>query len=163
MRALVPLAIGLVVIAGVTVSLVFLATAKGDKNGKDDELILGTWKMDTFDTAGGGGPPAEEAEKIRFVFERGGQLRMVGGPMGREMTGTFSLDPTAKPKAIDLTLTRPDGQEENVFGLYELNGDTLKLCFGSGGDKQRPEEIVAARSTPLVTFTRVNQERDDGK
>lgn len=155
MRALVPLAVGLVVIAGVTVSIVLLATMKGDKKGKDDELILGTWKVDTFDTAGGGGPPAEEAEKIRFVFERGGQLRMAGGPTGREMTGTFRLDPAANPKAIDLTLSRPDGAEENVFGLYQLDGDTLRLCFGSGGDEQRPQEIAATRSTPLVTFRRV--------
>jgi uncharacterized protein (TIGR03067 family) len=45
--------------------------------------------------------------------------------------GTFRLDPTTTPKQIDLV--RPDGRSE--LGIYELEGDTLRLCLNT---KRRP-------------------------
>ena len=38
---------------------------------------------------------------------------------------SFRLDPSATPKAIDLFL--PDGS--TMRGIYELDGDRLKICF----------------------------------
>jgi uncharacterized protein (TIGR03067 family) len=59
---------------------------------------------------------------------RRNQHTMDGEPESASVhVGTFKVDATVMPKAIDI-----DGIEnEKILGIYELNGDTLKLCVGS--------------------------------
>jgi uncharacterized protein (TIGR03067 family) len=64
----------------------------------------------------------------------------------------FKLDPTKKPKAIDVVLQdKKTGQ-----GIYSLEGDTLKICHGESDDP-RPSEFESkegSRNT-VVVFKRV--------
>lgn len=53
---------------------------------------------------------------------------------------TVQLDPEKKPAWIDVT----DGARQTTLGLYELSGDTLKLCFGVPGS-ERPRELASRR------------------
>jgi uncharacterized protein (TIGR03067 family) len=46
-----------------------------------------------------------------------------------EFKERFKLDPARKPKQIDLTSLDGEAPKGNVLGLYEIDGDTLKLCF----------------------------------
>jgi uncharacterized protein (TIGR03067 family) len=39
------------------------------------------------------------------------------------------IDPSQKPKTIDRLIKRPDGKDIKSEGLYELDGDTLKICL----------------------------------
>jgi uncharacterized protein (TIGR03067 family) len=41
--------------------------------------------------------------------------------------GTVAVDPTRKPKTIDYVATE---KEKNRLGIYQLDGDTLKVCSG---------------------------------
>jgi uncharacterized protein (TIGR03067 family) len=45
------------------------------------------------------------------------------------------LDPAANPKTI--TLNRRDGQGEPRLGIYEIKGDTLKVCFGLAAERPK--------------------------
>ncbi len=145
--------------------LVAAPVPKDKEKVKDDEAILGTWKIEKFDNGGGpGAPPQSDIDKMRFVFEKDGVLRMTGGPGGEDMKGTFKLDPAAKPKAIDLVMSPPGHQPDTLLGLYELDGDTLKLCITSGPSKVRPEQIKAdGKDIAVVTFTRVKEEKKEEK
>jgi uncharacterized protein (TIGR03067 family) len=53
------------------------------------------------------------------------------------MKGTVKIDPAKRPKAMDLSFDR---QGESALGkcVYELDGDTLKLCYG---EPDRPTEL----------------------
>jgi uncharacterized protein (TIGR03067 family) len=42
---------------------------------------------------------------------------------------TFKVDPTKKPKHIDVFLVDKKGQTIRMAGIYELKDDVLKLCF----------------------------------
>ena len=56
-------------------------------------------------------------------------------------SGTFKVDPTKKPKTIDVTFT--DGPEKGkiALGIYELEGDTYKVITDPAG-KSRPAEFA---------------------
>jgi uncharacterized protein (TIGR03067 family) len=47
--------------------------------------------------------------------------------------GTFKIDATKKPKTIDSTPPGPPGKVKPTLGIYEFNGDTLKICNGRPG------------------------------
>jgi uncharacterized protein (TIGR03067 family) len=140
---------------------------KDEKKAKDEDAIQGTWKADKFDNGGApGGPPPGELEKIRFVFEKDGVFQLLGGPGVETLKGTFKIDPTAKLKTIDMTITPPGGGEkpETVLGLYELDGDTLKLCMTGGPGKVRPEEFKTdGKSIAVITFSRIKGEKKEEK
>jgi uncharacterized protein (TIGR03067 family) len=59
---------------------------------------------------------------------------------GKTTNGVFKIDPTAKPKAIDVTFTDGPGKDNSQKGIYELEGDTQKICFAAPG-KPRPTEF----------------------
>lgn len=145
--------------------LVAAPIPKDKEKAKDEDAIVGTWKIEKFDTGGGfAGPGPAEIDKIRFVFEKDGKMKMTGGPGGEEMGATFKIDATAKPKSIDLTMTRPGQKPDTALGIYELDGDTLKLCIAEGSNKARPEEMKAdGKQLVVVTFTRVKEDKKEEK
>jgi|SRR5579884_386972 len=65
--------------------------------------------------------------------------------------GTYKLDPTAKPKAIDVVMKGRGGKEQTLLGIYELNGDTLKLCIAWEGG-QRPATFESSGTTRLYVL-----------
>ena len=59
----------------------------------------------------------------------------------------FKIDPTKKPKTIDLV----DAKEKNgktAPGIYKLEGDELTLCWNAT-DSDRPTEFTKVRKTGL--------------
>ena len=94
------------------------------KPASDQELLQGTWVAVAAETNGKPQPD---------TVQQGFRLRVEGNrfTMGRELAlhfphGTFTLDPTKQPKAIDLTQTYGLPQEKPVLvpGIYELDGQT---------------------------------------
>jgi uncharacterized protein (TIGR03067 family) len=57
-------------------------------------------------------------------------------------TGTFKLDPTKKPKEIDILDESGMKNDKTKLGIYELNGDTYKYCLAPAG-KPRPTEFTS--------------------
>jgi uncharacterized protein (TIGR03067 family) len=60
-------------------------------------------------------------------------------------SGTFSLEPKAKPKEIDFL----DTKDKKSHGIYELNGEQLKLCFA---DSERPKQFKSSKVAMLVNL-----------
>ena len=69
--------------------------------------------------------------------------------------GTFVPDPTKTPKMIDVNFVRGSGAATGLFqGIYELDGDTLKICFGT--EKGRPTDMTSTEGSKnlLMVFKR---------
>jgi uncharacterized protein (TIGR03067 family) len=62
---------------------------------------------------------------------------------------TYKLDPSKKPAEIDLSPTEGDFKDQIFPGIYELDGDTLKLCRNQPGQK-RPNEFVSNKGSDEV-------------
>ena len=69
--------------------------------------------------------------------------------------GIISLDPTRSPKAINTWDQDGPYEDETVKGIYEIEGDSCKLCFSRPGDK-RPTEFTTKKGSGflLVVYTR---------
>jgi uncharacterized protein (TIGR03067 family) len=66
--------------------------------------------------------------------------------------GTYKLDPTRTPRRIEVTVTS-DQKTVTVPGIYSLDGDELKLCFGREGDTEPPAsfDITTAKRGTFPT------------
>ncbi len=124
---------------------------KDEKPKPDAEAIQGTWRLEKFE--GAEKPPAD-AGVILLAFKEG---KMSVSVAGREnQKGAYQLDATAKPKAIDLT--KPG--ENDARGIYELDGDSLRICLVDDGNAARPTEFTATgKRIMLFVLKRVPDEK----
>ena len=56
------------------------------------------------------------------------------------MKAKITLDPSKKPKTIDYLVSDGPTKGQKLLGIYEIEGDTLKSCFGAPG-AGRPTEF----------------------
>jgi len=71
--------------------------------------------------------------------------------------GTFTLDATKSPKRIDVRSAEGPFKGKTLPGIYELKGDTLRLCLdGDGKADKRPTAFEAPGTTRnmLLTYRR---------
>jgi len=66
--------------------------------------------------------------------------------------GAFKIDPSKKPKAMDSVPSDGPVKGQTVEQIYEIDGDTLKVCFAMPGNK-RPTEFKSAAGSGLWLFT----------
>ena len=143
------------VVLAIVVGLVAAPIPKA-KPPKDEEAIQGVWQVDKFDFGPGVPIPPLDFTQMRFTFKAGGKMAMTMGDMpGKE--GDYKLDSAAKVKAIDMT---ESGRVSP--GIYELDGDTLKICLAEGANVVRPTEMKPdAKGVAVVTFKRVKDEKKE--
>ena len=126
-------------------------TRAGDKAEVEKELkkFQGTWTFVSVE-AGGKELPASEVAGLVLTFE--GAMHTV--KKGNEViqVGTQKLDPSKSPKAIDVTLTEGPKKGAVLLGIYEIDGDTLKVCFDG---KKRPTEFKSPPGSE--TFVNVHK------
>src|SRR5260370_3653719 len=104
--------------------------AADDKNALD-----GTW---TVVKAEADGKPDGEMLKAKFTFKDGDKLVIKLPNEDKPLEGVaVKLDTAKKPKQIDLTRT-VEGRPETATGIYELDGDRLKLCIAEPDVNDRP-------------------------
>jgi RNA polymerase sigma factor (sigma-70 family) len=110
-----------------TKELSLAAQSQKEKPKEDKDLMLGTWKIVSTERNGKGvtdeGTEGDTtvitADTITISCKSGGKLVL-----------TYRLDPSQRPKAIDVTPHKPDPSAGDVLlGIYELKGDQLKICF----------------------------------
>ena len=71
--------------------------------------------------------------------------------------GTYTVDSTAQPKSMTVTGTDGVNRGKTFPAIYELKGDTLRICYDLSGAK-RPTEFksIAGTKLYLVTYNRKN-------
>ena len=67
-----------------------------------------------------------------------------------EVTGSFALSRGAERKLFDFSTRKPDGSPMEFLGIYELDGKSLKICYGirfdpADGDFKRPDSFAVTR------------------
>lgn len=123
---------------------------------KDEDAIQGTWQVTAFDLGGAaGGPPPGEITKLKLTFKDGKVAADRGDGKPDEIE--YKLDATTTPKSLDLM----EAKDRPMLGIYELDGDTLKICVSEGGQKGvRPAEMKSdGKNIAVITLKRVKEEK----
>jgi len=68
---------------------------------------------------------------------------------GKAISGAFKVDATKKPKTMDMTPSEGRYKDKTLLGIYELDGDTLKICFAEPG-KDRPTDFTSKAGSGVV-------------
>jgi uncharacterized protein (TIGR03067 family) len=118
--------------------LLAAAAPKEDDAKKELEKWQGTWTLVGAEEKGQK-VSDDELKKmpVTLIIKEDKFTIMVGE---QTLEGTFKIDPAKKPKAYDAKATNAEGKTEESIGIYEIEGDMLKVCFVSA-DKERPKEF----------------------
>lgn len=137
----------------VTAVLFLVATASPQEGAKKDvDKIQGKWAVVALENDGKALPP--EALKGSTFEVKGNKYILKGGEDTYQ--GALTLDQTGRPKLIDATFVDAEGKEKGkAVGIYELDGDSLKICWREKGD-QRPTELASkpGSGTRLIILRR---------
>ena len=125
-----------------------LSSATWSGDAKDD-TIDGAWLPSSAEL-GGKQFPDEVRKSIKLVVKEG-KYTVTVGKEGTDQ-GTIKLDPSAKPKALDITGTEGPNKDKKILAIYERNGDTLRVCYDLSG-KSRPTEFKSEAGTQLFLVT----------
>jgi uncharacterized protein (TIGR03067 family) len=128
------------------------ADAPADDDASDLTKMQGDWMVVSM-TVGGMKLSDDEAQTLfrsvegeRYVVSR------FSKPVGK---GAFKIDATKTPRTIDSTPEGPAAQAGTIRGIYEFEGDTLRICNAPPG-KPRPTDFEAkpASGHTLTVWTR---------
>src|SRR5262249_49492274 len=138
-----------VLTANVLISMAVLP-GPDESVAKEAMMLEGTWADD---------PPKGDGRRNIIRFESGSlEWRSVryrnGKPLfGQAIVYENRLDATSKPKEITLTGSATEAKE-TLLGIYELDGDKLKIALGNG--KMKPSKFDD-KSADVLTLKRVKQ------
>jgi uncharacterized protein (TIGR03067 family) len=124
------------------------APAARSGDSKDSDVLQGTWLPSTAELAGKPYPD-EVLKTIKLVVKDDKYTVTVGKAVDQ---GTVKLNPSTKPKEMDIIGTDGPNKGKTILAIYERDGDTLRICYGLSG-KSRPTEFKTKEGTQLFLVT----------
>ena len=113
----------------------------------------GTWRVVASEKDGQGSPPGDVESTAYSVAGDKYTVRRQGEVVEE---GTFRIDPTRKPRSIDVFPSKPEGKIQR--GIYEWGEDgTIRICFAHPGEEDRPARFSTTEGTghTLTTARRI--------
>jgi uncharacterized protein (TIGR03067 family) len=121
--------------AALTTALLAAADAKDDAVKKDMDALQGKWQLVSMQRDGDAVDVSKDATRVIT----GDKYELTLRP-GLAIKGTYKIDPSARPKKMETTASNGPYKDQELLGIYELSGDTLKICYAPPG-KERPTEF----------------------
>lgn len=122
-----------------------------DPDKGDKAKIVGTWEITAAEQEGQTLPKSLLSGRT-ITFEKEKYIIRAGEKVEEE--GTFGMDSEKSPKSIDLKIVKGSDEGKDQLGIYELDGDSLKIAFAMPGDETRPTEFTTSgEGAALFTMT----------
>jgi uncharacterized protein (TIGR03067 family) len=136
----------LIRLTGLLLACGLLGSDGEDVSKKDYARFVGVWSFAVIDVEGTKQPtPPFDSNKV--IIAEDGRFIVVQGP--KVTRGIFKLDPSKTPKHYDQTITDGPAKGLTAACIYELEGDTYKLC-GSFRGKERPVSFDCKPKSGLI-------------
>jgi uncharacterized protein (TIGR03067 family) len=143
----------IMVLASFMVGAGLLAAGDEETIKKDRKIMTGTWRPISYQKDGKKFPE-EQLQKTRTTFDATGKVTVqLEGKI--IIQGQITIEPSKKPKQSDGTFTEGE-LKGKTLGIYELDGDRMKICYALPG-KDRPTEFSSKPGSGhvLVVYERV--------
>ncbi|MFN8005625.1 MAG: TIGR03067 domain-containing protein [Terriglobia bacterium] len=109
--------------------------------------LEGTWEVASV-VDNGKTIPNEAIRGAKVIFAN--DTMTLISPDGKEKTNyTIKLDPTKNPKGIDITATAGTFKGKTGLGIYDLNGDVLRVCQPYQPTIPRPTSFAVPEGSGL--------------
>jgi uncharacterized protein (TIGR03067 family) len=131
--------------------------AEDDAAKKDLEKLAGKWVVVSAEQ---NGEPLDRIKNGTLEIAAKDGAFTVKTASGSELKGTITLDPAKKPKQADLYHTEGVLKDKTWKAIYDLDADTLKLCYlEADSTKERPKEFKAVKDSEqmLIVMERVKK------
>ena len=127
---------------------------------QDIDLLQGAWTITTLEMDGRQ-VPSGMLGGARIVVQGD---RFISTGMGATYEGTLELDASSTPRQINMKFAVGPEKGNINPGIYDLQGDTLKLCLATRGDA-RPSSFASAPGSGVAfeTLTRGEPAIDENK
>jgi uncharacterized protein (TIGR03067 family) len=129
---------------------IFAITPALRAESKEEALakLQGKWRVERIEE-NGVAEPEEEAKRFTLIIK--------GNKINVELRGQvehtdFQIDATKSPKEIDMVPQYGDDKGKTFRGIYEIDGDTLRICATPLAE--RPKKIVSEQGTMILILKR---------
>lgn len=110
--------------------------------------IKGIWAVDSLTFDGTKVPDDPTAGPMLTAFDGRQYVQRKGQTITEE--GSYETDPTKSPRTIDFVIKKGDEAGKRQLGIYEVEGNTLRLCLAEPGSRKRPASFAAPRTLVVV-------------
>jgi uncharacterized protein (TIGR03067 family) len=114
----------------------------------DVKAVQGNWRPIKAELAGQS-MPDEILKTISLQLVHGNYEVFVGAAPDR---GTYTIDPSTQPKSMTVIGTEGPNHGRTFPAIYEIKGETLRICYDLSGAK-RPTEFKSLAGTKLYLVT----------
>jgi len=136
------------------------AAGEAKVESRDADSFAGTWEIVTVR------PEGATKNARRLVFNQDGTYAAVDAG-GKELWGgTFEIDPRAMPKRWDHRSHDAKREGGDVLGVYELEGNTLRVACVVGrwkekewDGKPRPKGVASSDADVVLEMKRVDPKK----
>jgi uncharacterized protein (TIGR03067 family) len=130
---------GLPFLALVLASAAVAERANEENAAKDLKRMEGNWVVVSMEVDGTKVPDDDAMALFRSVKGDRYTVSRYRKVVGK---GTIKLDTSTKPRGIDALPDGAAGKAKSLLGIYEFEGNRLKLCFARPG-LARPTEFLS--------------------
>ena len=138
--------------------VVLMGTNDDDASTKEYARLEGVWRFALVEVEGVKRPDAP-FETNKLIVSKDGRYLIVQGP--RMTRGVIKLGPNKTPKHYDVSTTDRPRKGLTSLGVYEIDGDTFKVCLAFRGT-ERPAALVSKAGSGCLFFV-FKREKEDVK
>jgi uncharacterized protein (TIGR03067 family) len=140
-------------------SLLYPARAEGPSRsaapkedaGKEKKRLAGTWTVVAVESNGRKGTE-EELKGLYYVYDAAGKWKLKKDD-DTQAEGTYTIDPSKDPKTIDFQIVESISEQargKSSLGIYEIDGDMLRVCRDWPGEGKRPTDFSAGPDSKRI-------------
>jgi uncharacterized protein (TIGR03067 family) len=120
--------------------------------------LEGIWQVENLQEDG---KTAPDEKAISEVVIKGDKLIFKYAKLKHESVNTITLDGSKKPKNVDIGVP---GLQGSLPGIYQIDADSLKLCWSTRPDGERPDAFTAKENSGrrLVVLKRKKSAKVEG-